>query len=502
VTSTPFETTATGHPRRWWILLILCLSLLVLVVDNTVLNLAIPSLMRDLDATPADIQWVIDAYILAFAGLLLTAGSLSDRFGRRKMLLLGLAIFGAASLVATLADTPWQLIGCRFLMGVGGSLLMPSTLSLLFTVFPPEEQRKAMAGWSMVAMVGVIAGPTVGGVLLNHYWWGSIFLINVPIAVLAIIGALALIPESKGPARSVDPVGAVLSVVGMAAVVWAIVSIPLHGWGSGRVIGLLGVGVVALAGFALWERRSEHPMVPLALFRDRRFSGTSFSIVLLSFTAGGLLLALTQYLQFVLGYTPLKAGLALIPYALAATLFNGLGATLGKKLADRTLIALGLAVIAVSFGILTQVSDSSGYGLLIVGLLVMGIGGGLAGPAAYTLLMQAVPAEHRGIGSAMNDTVQQTGAALSVAVLGSVLAAAYSSALPDSVPDAARKSIADTLALGPDFFPAAKHAFIDAMQIAMTVGAIGGVAGALVALFVLPRKPADQPTPLVDPTVV
>ena len=481
--------------------MILCLSLMVLVVDNTVLNLAIPSLMRDLDATPADIQWVIDAYILAFAGLLLTAGSLSDRFGRRKMLLLGLVIFGAASLLATLAQNPGQLIACRGLMGVGGALLMPSTLSLLFTVFPPQEQRKAMAGWSMVAMVGVVAGPTVGGVLLNHFWWGSIFWLNVPIAVLAIIGTLALIPESKGPARGVDPAGAVLSIIGMAAVVWAIISIPADGFGSAKVLGGLAVGVAALTGFALWERRSEHPMVPLALFRDRNFSGTSFSIVLLSFTAGGLLLALTQYLQFVLGYTPLKAGLALIPYAVAATVFNALGATLGKKMADRTLIVLGLVIIAGSFGILTQVSDSTGYGLLIIGLMVMGVGGGLAGPAAYTLLMQAVPPDHRGVGSAMNDTVQQTGAALSVAVLGSVLAAAYSSSLPDSVPEPARKSIADTLALGPDFVAAARTAFTDAMSISMTVGLIGALAGALVGLVVLPRRQAKQATEEAVPAV-
>jgi EmrB/QacA subfamily drug resistance transporter len=507
VTSTPFESaasdsSATGHPRRWWILLILCLSLMVLVVDNTVLNLAIPSLMRDLDATPADIQWVIDAYILAFAGLLLTAGSLSDRFGRRKMLLLGLVIFGLASLLATLAQSPGQLIACRGLMGVGGALLMPSTLSLLFTVFPPQEQRKAMAGWSMVAMVGVVAGPTVGGVLLNHFWWGSIFWLNVPIAVLAIIGTLALIPESKGPARDVDPAGAVLSIIGMAAVVWAIISIPADGLGSAKVLGGLAVGVVALAGFAVWEKRSEHPMVPLALFRDRNFSGTSFSIVLLSFTAGGLLLALTQYLQFVLGYTPLKAGLALIPYAVAATVFNGLGATLGKKIADRTLITVGLVIIAGSFGILTQVSDSTGYGLLIIGLIVMGVGGGLAGPAAYTLLMQAVPADHRGVGSAMNDTVQQTGAALSVAVLGSVLAAAYSSSLPDSVPEPARRSIADTLALGPDFVPAARTAFTDAMSISMTVGLVGALAGAFVAIVVLPRRQAEaEVVPAVDDPV-
>ncbi|WP_238335313.1 MFS transporter [Kribbella amoyensis] len=489
MTSTSFESgPAAGHPKRWLILLILCLSLLVLVVDNTVLNLAIPSLMRDLSATPADVQWIIDAYILVFAGLLLTAGSLSDRYGRRRMLLIGLVLFGAASLLATLATTPWQLIACRALMGVGGSLLMPSTLSLLFTVFPPEEQRKAMAGWSAVAMVGVVAGPTIGGFLLNHFWWGSIFLMNVPIAVLAIIGTLALIPESKGPARAVDPAGAVLSMIGMTAVVWAIICIPADGFGSAKVLGGLLVGGLALVGFALWERRSAHPMVPLELFRDRNFSGTSFSIVLLSFTAGGLMLALTQYLQFALGYGPLKAGLALIPYAVAATLFNGLGATLGKKLADRTLIASGLAVIAVGFGILTQVTVSSGYGLLILGLLVMGVGAGLAGPAAYTLLMQSVPAEHRGVGSAMNDTVQQTGAALSIAVLGSVLAAAYSAALPDSVPEAARGSIAETLALGPAFADAARSAFADAMSISMTAGLVGSGLGAVVALVVLPRK--------------
>jgi MFS family permease len=254
------------------------------------------------------------------------------------------------------------------------------------------------------------------------------------------------------------------------------------------------VGVVALTAFALWERRSEHPMVPLELFKDRNFSGTSFSIVLLSFTAGGLLLALTQYLQFVLGYSPLKAGLALIPYAVSAALFNSLGATLGKKLADRTLIVAGLLVAGLGFGILTQVSDTSGYGLLIAGLLVMGVGGGLAGPAAYTLLMQAVPPEHRGVGSAMNDTVQQTGAALSVAVLGSVLAAAYTAALPDSVPEIARGSIAETLALGPQFVAAAKDAFTQAMTIAMVAGAIVAVAGAIVALIMLPRRKAAQPS--------
>ena len=471
---------------------VLCLSLLVLVVDNTVLNLAIPSLMRDLSATLADVQWMIDAYILVFAGGLLTAGSLSDRYGRRRALVIGLVLFGVASLLATMAHSPWQLIAARAFMGAGGALLMPSTLSILFTVFPPAEQRKAMAAWSTVAMVGVIAGPTVGGVLLDRFWWGSVFLVNVPIAVVAVVAALVLMPESRGPARRPDPLGAILTLVGMTAIVWAIISIPAKGWTSAEVLGALTGGALTLAAFAIWERRIEHPMVPLAIFRDRNFSGASFSIVLLSFTAGGLLLALTQYLQFVLGYSPLKAGLALLPYAVAAAVFNGLGATLGKRLADRTLIISGLLIIAAGFAILTSVTATSGYGPLIAGFLVMGIGGGLAGPAAYTSLMRAVPAEHRGVGSAMNDTVQQTGAAFSVAVLGSVLAASYSAALPNSVPQSARASIADTLALGPTFAAAAREAFAQAMTIAMVVGVVGAVAGAVVAFIVLPRRHRDR----------
>jgi DHA2 family multidrug resistance protein-like MFS transporter len=499
VASATFEEPAAGHPRRWSILAVLCLSLLVLVVDNTVLNLAIPSLMRDLSATLADVQWMIDAYILVFAGLLLTAGSLSDRYGRRRALIIGLILFGAASLVAAMAQNPWQLIAGRALMGAGGSLLMPSTLSIMFTVFPPAEQRKAMAAWSTVAMVGVVAGPTVGGVLLDHFWWGSVFLVNVPIAAIAVVAAIILMPESRGPARRPDPLGAVLSTVGMTALIWAIISIPQAGWASVRVITGLAAGVAVLGAFAIWERRSDQPMLPLGVFRDRNFSGASFSIVLLSFTAGGLLLALTQYLQFVLGYSPLKAGLALLPYAVAAATFNTLGATLGKKLSNRTLMVAGLLIIAGGFAILTSVTSASGYGPLIAGFLVMGVGGGLAGPAAYTSLMQAVPPEHRGVGSAMNDTIQQTGAALSVAVLGSVLAAAYSAALPPSVPAAARDSIADTLALGSAFAAAARDAFTHAMTIAMVVGVVGAVAGAVVAWVVLPRRRPDQPSAAAVP---
>ncbi|MBB4705485.1 MFS transporter [Sphaerisporangium siamense] len=479
------------NPRRWWILGVLCVSLLVLVVDNTVLNLAIPSLIRDLGASPADVQWIIDAYILVFAGLLLTAGSLSDRFGRRRFLIIGLAIFGGASLVATLAQEPWQLIGARALMGVGGCVLMPSTLSIVITVFDESERRKAFAAWSAVAMVGVIAGPTLGGFLLEHYWWGSVFLLNVPIAIVAIVAAVLLMPESRAPARRVDPVGAVLSIIGMTGVIYAVIAAPRSGWTSAGTIAGVAVGVAALAAFVLWERRSDHPMIPLDLFRNPDFRGSSFSVVLLSFGTGALLLMLTQYLQFVLGYGPMRAGLALLPYAVAAAVFNAVGAGLGQRVSNRALIAAGMVVMAGGFVVLGLMGPSDGYGKLITGLLIMGIGGGLAGPAAYATLLGAVPPEHAGVGSALNDTVQQVGMALSVAVLGSVLAGVYTARMPGDAPAAARHSIDGALATGvPDVVRMGKEAFVAAMSFGAWVGAALGIAAGVLAYVMLRRRTA------------
>ncbi|MFG1755955.1 MFS transporter [Streptosporangium sandarakinum] len=489
---------AEPHPRRWWILGVLCLSLLVLVVDNTVLNLAIPSLMRDLGATPADIQWIIDAYVLVFAGLLLTAGSLSDRYGRRRFLIIGLLLFGGASLVAVLVTEPWQLVAARALMGVGGSILMPSTLSILITVFDDAERRKAIAAWSAVAMVGVIAGPTLGGFLLEHYWWGSIFLINVPVAVLAVVAAALLMPESRGPARRLDPPGVLLSATGMTALVYAVISSPSRGWTSPEVLTAAVLAVLALGGFVLWERRSAHPMLPLELFRDRNFSGSSFSIVLMSFGTGALLLMLTQYLQFVLGYGAMKAGLALLPYAVAAAVFNILGAGLGQKVSSRTLAAVGLAVMALGFGVLAFMTADTGYGLLITGLMLMGVGAGVAGPAVYATLMGAVPPQHAGVGSALNDTVQQVGMALSVAVLGSVLAGVYRSSMPESAPAAARDSVAVALRLGdPGLARTARESFVSAMTFGSWVGVAFTLAAAVLAFVMLrpavPAASAERP---------
>ncbi|MCW6006213.1 MFS transporter [Micromonospora sp. CPCC 205371] len=498
---------SNAHPRRWWILGVLCLALLVLGVDNMILNLAIPSLMRDLGASPANIQWIMDAYILAFAGALITAGGLSDRYGRRLALLVGLSVLGAGSVLAAFATEPWHLVACRAIMGLGAAFAMPSTLSILITVFDPSEQRQAMAAWTVVGMVGVVAGPTLGGLLLEHYWWGSAFLVNVPIAIAGIIATLVLVPESRGPARPADPVGALLSLAGMAALVWAIISLPHDGW-SRPVIGSLVVAGVTGAAFVAWESRREHPLLPLGMFRDRRFSGASLSVVLLVFATGALLLALTQYLQFVLGYGPMKAGLALAPYAVAVAVFNALGATLGKKLSNRALTVAGMLVIAAGFAVLAAIGPDDGYPMLIAGLVVMGIGAGLAGPAVYASLMGAIPREHAGVGSAVNDTVQQAGLALSVAILGSVLSGAYKGALPDGagIPEAARGSIADTLALATatgdtELAATAREAFVSAMSIGSITGVICSVAGAVLAFVVLRDPAAPSAEAALEPAV-
>ncbi len=490
------------HPRRWLILGVLCLSLLVVVVDNMVLNVAIPSLIRDLGASTADIQWIIDSYILVFAGLLLTAGSLSDRYGRRRGLVVGLIVFGSASALATLCQTAGQLIAVRGLMGVGAAFLMPGTLSILTTVFDDSERKKAIAIWSSVLTLGALGGPAFGGLLLQHFWWGSVFLVNIPIAVLGIVAALAVIPESRGPASRPDVPGACLSTAGMTALVWGVISLGKDGW-SAHAVGAFAGAAVVLAAFAVWERRVAEPMVPMSLFRDRNFGGASLSIVLLSFSAGGVLLALTQYLQFVLGYSPMRAGLAFIPMLATVLVFNGIGVVVDKRLGTRVALGAGLLLMAAGFAVLASIGPADGYLRLAVALVLIGAGSGTAGPAAYGTLLAALPPERAGVGSAVNDTVQQVGTALSVAVLGSVLTAAYRAAMPDGVTGPARDSVGDALGIAAatgdaGLAAAARAAFVEAMSATSIVGVVGGVAAAVVAVAVLRPRPPAAPAPVPE----
>ncbi|WP_330233710.1 MFS transporter [Nocardia sp. NBC_00508] len=491
---------ATRDPKRWWILIVLCLSTLVLVIDNFVLAVAVPPLAEDLDATAQDIQWILDSYILVFAGLLLTAGSLADRFGRRRVMIVGLALFGLASLGATMATSPIELIVARVVMGVGGALVLPSTLSILITVFDDAERRKAMSFWSAASVLGLVGGPVLGGVLIAHFWWGAAFLINIPVAVLAIIATLTLMPESKGPWTTPDLPGAVLSMVGMTALVWTIIEFPKGGLEHASTLITLTTAVVALIAFVIWERRVAHPMVPLDLFRNRDFSGGSLSLTLVQVANGGLLLVLTQYLQFVLGYSPTKAGSAFIPMMIASIVCNALGAGLGGKVGNRTLAVTGMLVSAVGLGLLAGLSAHSDFGMLALALVVLGAGAGLAQPAAIAALMGAVPQEQAGVGSALNDTIQQAGAALGIAVLGSILSSTFTAGMPDSAAEPAKRSITDALALAArtgdtELLATARDAFSTAMSTSFLAGGAGILAAAIVALFIMRNtetEPAEQ----------
>ncbi|MFF3938111.1 MFS transporter [Streptomyces phaeofaciens] len=482
-------------PRRWWILVVLCLSTVVLTIDSMALTVAVPSMTADLGAGAQDTQWILDSYILVFAGLLLTSGSLGDRFGRRRVMLIGLVLFGAASLAATLCTSPGEVIAVRTAMGVGGALIMPSTLSILITVFDEEERGRAMAVWGSVSMLGLVGSPVLGGVLIDHFSWHSIFLINVPVVLLALVAGAVLMPESRAPWQKPDPLGAVLSAVGMTALVWWIIEIPEHGALGGRSTLTLAVAVVALAGFVVWENVTKAPMVPLVLFKHRNFSGGSLSLALVQIGNGGLLLVLTQYLQFVLGYSPVEAGLAFLPLAVAALIGNGAGVKLAERIGNRFVILAGMLVMVACFALLTTVDAGSGFTVPAISLGLLGLGAGLAMPAAVGALMSTIPEDKAGVGSALNDTIQQAGTALGIAILGSLLTSGYAAGMPADAPEAARRSIGGALAVaGQDtgLARAAREAFTDAMATTFTVSAIGVLAAAVLATLVMRDRKPDR----------
>ncbi|WP_431043144.1 MFS transporter [Streptomyces sp. P1-3] len=486
----------TRNPRRWWILVVLCLSTLVLVVDNMALTVAVPSMTEDLGASAQDTQWILDSYILVFAGLLLTSGSLGDRFGRRKVMLIGLLLFGAASLAATFCTNPGEVIAARVAMGVGGALIMPSTLSILITVFDKEERPKAMAAWSSVSMLGLVGSPVLGGVLIDHFSWHSIFFINVPVVVLAVLAGITLMPESKAPWQKADPLGAVLSAAGMTALVWWIIELPEHGAFGGRSTVTLTVAVVSLVGFVIWQNVASTPMVPLVLFKHRNFSGGSLSLALVQIGNGGLLLVLTQYLQFVLGYSPIKAGLAFLPLAVTALIGNAGGVKLAAKIGNRFVILSGMLLMVAAFALLTTVSAGTGFTVPAIALSLFGLGAGLAMPAAVGALMSTIPADKAGVGSALNDTIQQAGTALGIAILGSLLSSGFAREMPSGAPEQAKDSIADALAVAhgdTGLVHAAREAFTDSMSTAFVVSAIGVLAAAILATLVM-RDIKPEPT--------
>src|SRR3954447_3424677 len=420
-------TMQTAYDRRWWTLAVLSLSLLVISMDNTILNVALPTISSELGASSSQLQWIVDSYTLVFAGLLLVAGSLGDRFGRRLSLQIGLGVFLVGSVSAALAGSPNMLIASRALMGVGGAFIMPSTLSVLTNVFPAKERPKAIGIWAAVSGLGIAFGPITGGVLIENFSWGSVFLINVPVALTALALSRPLVPEWKAPAApKLDPFGAMLWFAGLTTLLWAIIEAGGdRGWTDAAVMSSFGLAAALLSAFVVWEMHAISPMLDVKLFRDRRFSASAGSIAIVFFALFGTIFFLTQYLQSVLGYDPITAGAAFIPVSIGMVVSSQVSARLTVRVGPRPIVAGGLALVAGGLLLLSLARVDSGYGLIAAALAAMGFGMGMAMTPATESLMSALPKEHAGVGSAMNDAVRQVGGALGIAVLGSLLSSGY-----------------------------------------------------------------------------
>ena len=483
-------------PRRWWTLAVLCLSLLVIGLDNTILNVALPTLQRDLGASASQLQWIVDVYMLVFAGALLTAGSLGDRFGRKRALTFGLLVFGLGSLGSALAGSPEMLIAMRALMGVGGAFIMPSTLSILTATFPAHERGKAIGICAGVSGLGIAIGPVTGGWLIEHASWSWIFLVNVPIVALALIAGRFLVPESRDEAAPrLDVRGFTLSFAALSTLIWGLIEAPARGWTDGLVLAAFVVAGAVLVAFVAWERRAPAPMLDMALFRNPRFSVSSAAISLAFFALFGVIFFLTQYLQQVRGYSALEAGLRTMPVAAGLVLGGPLSAKLSEKLGIRRIVPVGMTLIAVALWMLSFADATSGYGLIAGALVLMGLGMASAMAPATDAIMGSLPEAKMSVGSAINDTTRVAGGALGVAVLGSLLASGYRGEM-DSIPglpEAARDSLGGALAIGdPRLVAAAQDAFVSGMHTGALVAAGVALAGAIVAAVFLPSEARER----------
>jgi EmrB/QacA subfamily drug resistance transporter len=496
-------TEAEMHDRRWWTLVVLCLSLLVTFVGNTSLNIALPTLARELDASTSHLQWSVSVYSLVFSGLLFIGGALGDRFGRKGTLQLGLLGFVAGAALAATASEMWQIIACRALMGAAAAFIMPSTLSILVNVFGPGERAKAIAIWAATTGAAGALGQLLSGWLLSHFWFGSIFLANVPIIALTLVASFWLVPSSRDPeVGRLDPIGAVLSVIGVSGIVYGLIEAPDLGWTSSRSLLAFGVGTIALFAFVQWERRVEDPMLDMRYFRNPAFSMATSGMVVVYVAIYGVMFLFTQYFQFIQGYSPLETAVRLSPIAPlmmgVAPMTPRIVRTLG---ANRT-VAIGMALIGISYMLLGQVTTTTPYLPIICVLCLQVIGAALTTSPITASIMSAVPPRKAGQGSAMNNTTRELGTALGVAVLGSLAASRFTSGISGAVSGlspgdraAARESLSGAVTvarrLGNDqaarLTDAANHAFVDGVRLASFTGGVLAVLAAVAVLRWLPR---------------
>jgi EmrB/QacA subfamily drug resistance transporter len=495
---------ARAYARRWKTLVVLSVALLIIGLDNTILNVALPSLQEHFDASSSTLQWMVDAYMLVFAGLLLTMGTLGDRFGRKRALLVGLGMFGSASLGVLAVDTSGELIAVRAVMGVGGALIMPATLSVISNIFPRSERTKAIGIWAAMAAIGIGLGPLFGGLLLEWFSWYSVFLFNVPVAGAAFALAIVLVPETRDPnPGAFDLVGATLSIAALVSLVYALIEAPDRGWTSPLILSAFGAAAVFAVSFIRWELRVADPMLNLDFFRNPRFSIASLGIGIAFFGLFGAIFALTQFLQDAHGYSALQAGAAMVPLAFGLVMGAGSSVKIGPRIGTRKIVTAGLVGQALVLSSTLLWSPSMPYWPIGTWFLFMAFFMGWVMAPSTASVMESVPAEKSGVASAMNDVTRQVAGALGTAVVGSLIATFYTSRIHEHVatlPDAARttaegsvgeaNAVAATLPAsdGASLASAAAHAFTDSLGLSLAIASIVSVIGALAVRRWLPAK--------------
>ncbi|WP_395573508.1 MFS transporter [Streptomyces sp. BK79] len=526
--TTPVEKMTGPYARRWWALLVLCLSLLIVVMANTSLIVAAPDMTADLGLSSSDLQWVIDGYTVPYAALMLVLGSIGDKYSRRGALIAGLVVFAGGSVMGSLVDETGLVIAARAIMGVGAAVVMPATLSLLVAVFPKGERARAITAWTATSGLAIAVGPLVAGRLLEDHAWGSTFLVNVPIAVAAVVGALVLVPPSRAAGMGrIDYVGGLLSIVSVGSLVYASIEGPHFGWGAGPVAAAVVAGV-GLVVFVWWELRHPHPMLDVRRFLSRPFSGSMVAVLFFFFGTYGAIYYATQFLQFVLGYGALETGVRLLP--LAGAVFVGAAVTgrLTPKLGVKAMVGSGMVIGTVGVFLLVLIEKDSGYADFLAPMLLLGLAIGLSVSPATDTIMGSFPESELGVAGGANDTALELGGSLGIAVLGSLLGTAYrdelaglvGDRLPAAALDTAQDSVggglavAERLAANPDAGPRQAEALADAVNQSFahgvaTTSLVGGIimaAGTLIVLAVLPgrraaarQRPEEEPAGTRDP---
>ena len=499
--------------NRSLVLAVLCLCAFAVNVDTTLVNVALPTLVRELDAGTRELQWIVDAYTLTFAALVLAFGALSDRYGRREALVAGLVVYGTGNLLASLTDGATALIATRAVMGVGAAIIFPTTLSIIVQVFTDRAARAQAIGlWGASTGLAVALGPIVGGALLESSSWQATFAVKVPVALAAIALVVAVVPTSKDPSTPrLDLPGLVLSALAIGLVVFAVIEAPEAGWTSGQTVATFAAGAAAIAGFVWWEGRTRSPMLDLGLFRSARFSAASASVTVAFFALAGFIFLITQYFQFLKGYGPLETGVRLLPVATFVALTSVLGTKLAVRIGNKLVISTGLGLLAIAYAWISTVAVETSYAEIAAQMVVLGSGMGLTGAPATESIMGAVSKAKAGIGSGINDTTRELGATLGVAVIGSVYASLYAArldggvlaGLPAEAEEAAGESIgaaviaaSELTAAGAGGAAAQLQAataagFFDGLQAGCLVAAGVCLAGAVFCAVALPSRPAE-----------